>query len=89
MVATTCPFFPDFPEQDQQAPLTLAFQTDTRTPQSVVPVFLIHTLAQPFCSQPSCVCHQNPVAVTALLAAIDQGALVLEEIGDTSKGKQR
>jgi len=59
---------------------TLSFTTDTQTPQTAVPVFLIHTLKQPFCSQPSCACHRNQVAAIALLAAIDQGALTLGEV---------
>jgi hypothetical protein len=66
----------------------LAFTTDTQMSQPIVPVFLIHTLEQPFCSQPACACHQNQVAVTALLAAIDQGALTIEEITTIPKGKQ-
>jgi alcohol dehydrogenase YqhD (iron-dependent ADH family) len=68
---------------------TFSFPTDTQMPQPIVPVFLIHTLEQPFCAQPSCACHQNQVAVTALLTAIDQGALALQEIVNVTEGKQR
>jgi len=67
---------------------TLAFPTDTQMPQPIVPVFLIHTLEQPFCAQPACACHQNHVAVTTLLAAIDQGALTIGQITTIPKGKQ-
>ncbi|HLG65072.1 MAG TPA: hypothetical protein VKY19_24255 [Ktedonosporobacter sp.] len=78
-----------FTTPNTEHPGTLAFPTDTQTPQPIVPVFLIHTLEQPFCSRPSCTCHQNHVAVTTLLAAIDQGALTLGKITGVPEGKQR
>ncbi|HEU5230693.1 MAG TPA: hypothetical protein VFU49_22920 [Ktedonobacteraceae bacterium] len=79
----------DFTTPNTEYSGTLSFPTDTQVPQMIIPVFLIHTLEQPFCSQPSCACHQNHVAVTALLTAIDQGALALGEVTDVTEGKQR
>jgi len=79
----------DFTTPNTASSGTLAFPTDTQTPQPIVPVFLIHTLEQPFCAQPSCACHQNQVTVTTLLAAIDQGALTLGVVGNGTTGKQR
>lgn len=70
MSATTCTLFPDFPEEEQSAPLTLAFQTDTQTPQPVVPIYLVHKLQQPFCGDPGCVCQQHRPHKTALLESV-------------------
>ncbi|HZO72570.1 MAG TPA: hypothetical protein VFB60_10245 [Ktedonobacteraceae bacterium] len=89
MTVQVHPFFSDLPEKVPEYVGTLSFPTDTQTPQPIVPVFFIHTLAQPFCSRPTCACHQNHVTVTALLAAIDQGALSLGAVVTATKGKQR
>ena len=79
MSVELCPFFPD--DENHPAPLTLAFPTDTRMPQEAVPIHLIHSLAQPFCDQPACLCQQQRQEKTVLLARIASGALTLWQEG--------
>jgi hypothetical protein len=76
MSVQACTFFPDFPE-GYQAPLTLAFTTDTQTPQTLVPVFLIHSLEAPFCHNPRCVCQEQRRQKIAMLASIAHGETTL------------
>ncbi|QBD75204.1 hypothetical protein EPA93_04020 [Ktedonosporobacter rubrisoli] len=69
--------FPDFPEEDKQPPLTLAYMTDTSIPQTIVPVFLIHSLKDPFCDNPLCVCQAQRVQKNAMLLSITRGEVNL------------
>ncbi|HEY7416585.1 MAG TPA: hypothetical protein VH593_15445 [Ktedonobacteraceae bacterium] len=80
MSVQLCPFFPD--DENYPAPLTLAFPTDTRMPQAVVPLFLIHNLAQPFCSNPGCICKQQRQQKSDLLSRLVSGELTLRQEGD-------
>ncbi len=57
MDVQNCTFFPDFPGEGEQVPLTLACTSDTSIPHTIVPVFLIHSLKDPFCDNPQCVCQ--------------------------------
>ncbi len=75
----TCTFFPDFPNQDYQPSLTLAFTTDTQTPQAVIPVFLVHRLDAPFCNQPRCVCQEQRMQKIMVLASITRGEVTLHD----------
>jgi hypothetical protein len=77
-----CPFFPD--DENHPAPLTLAFPTDTSTPQAAVSIFLIHSVEHPFCNKPDCICQQQRQEKAALLAGIASGVLILrqEEVSD-------
>jgi hypothetical protein len=89
MSVYACPFFPDFPENHSQAPLTLLFATDTQTPQTIVPVFLVHTLKDPFCENPHCVCQEQRVRKNALLVSITRGEVMFRastRFHDPSKG---
>ena len=67
-----------FPEHNNQSPLTLSQLTDTRTPQSGVPLLFVHNMAQPFCSDPSCLCQRHRTLTQALLTLIAQGSMRLE-----------
>ncbi len=87
MSVQTCPFFPDFPEGYQE-PLTLAITTDTQTPQTVVPVFLIHSLQNPFCNNPRCVCQEQRKQKTSLLASIIRGEITLHHASSFQKEGQ-
>ncbi len=69
--------FPDFPEEGKQQPLTLAYTTDTRIPQTIVPVFLVHSLKDPFCDNPHCVCQAERVRKNAMLLSITRGEVNL------------
>lgn len=69
--------FPDFPDEGRHAPLTLGYMTDTSIPQTIVPVFLIHSLKEPFCDNPHCVCQAQRVQKNALLRSITRGEVNL------------
>jgi hypothetical protein len=77
MSVQVCTFFPDFPGESQQVPLTLAFATDTQTPQTIVPILLIHSLKEPFCDNPHCVCQTERVRKNAVLLSITRGEAIL------------
>lgn len=79
MSATTCTLFPE-PEEKQPAPLTLATQTDTQTPQPVVPIYLVHHIQQPFCSDPHCACQQHRPYKTALLESVRLAEVTIQRI---------
>ena len=80
MSVQLCPFFPD--DERSPAAMTLAFPTDTSTPQEPLPVYFIHSLAQPFCNNPGCLCQQQRQQIAALLAGIASGALTLRQEGE-------
>jgi len=84
MSVQLCPFFPD--DENHPAPLTLAFPTDTSTPQAAVPIHFIHSPAQPFCDQLGCLCQQQRQEKTVLLARIASGELVLHQEGGKQTG---
>ena len=69
--------FPDFPEEGQHTPLTLEYTTDTSIPQTIVPVFLVHSLKDPFCDNPHCVCQAQRVRKNAVLLSITRGEVNL------------
>jgi hypothetical protein len=69
--------FPRRAGRCQQSPLTLAFATDTSTPQPIVPVFLIHSLKEPFCDNPHCVCQVERVRKNMVLLSITRGEVML------------
>lgn len=77
MSVQTCTFFPDYPDRDDYQSLTLAFPTDTQNAQTLVPVFLIHSLQFPFCDNPRCVCQEQRNQKTSLLASIIRGEITL------------
>jgi hypothetical protein len=67
-----------FPEHNDDTPLTLSQPTDTRTPQNGVPILFVHSMEQPFCSDPSCLCQQNRLLTQSLLTLNAQGAIQIE-----------
>lgn len=67
-----------FPEHNNQSPLTLSQPTDTRTPQCGVPILFVHSMQEPFCSDPSCMCQQNRLLTQSLLTLHAQGAIRIE-----------
>ncbi len=69
--------FPDFPEEGKPPPLTLRFATDTSVPQPIVPVFLVHSLSDPFCDNPYCICQVERIRKNALLLSITRGEAIL------------
>lgn len=60
-------------------PVTLAYPTDTAYPQTIVPIYFIHSVAQPFCANSACWCQKNKAQVSPLLQAIQTGTLLLTQ----------
>lgn len=67
MVATTCTFFPER-EDEEQNPLGLAF----------VPIYLVHTIEQPFCSNSHCFCQQQRPRKSDLLGKAKHAELRMQ-----------
>lgn len=67
-----------FPEYNNQSSLTPSQPTDTRAPQSGVPILFVHSMRKPFCSDPSCLCQQNRLLTQSLLTLHAQGAIRIE-----------
>ena len=53
--------------------------TDTASPRTPIPVYYIHSLKAPFCSNPLCRCHWQQREVMRLLGNIVEGNLTLKE----------
>jgi hypothetical protein len=58
--------------------ITIRVSTDTASPQAAVPIYLIHSIAHPFCALPGCWCRSGEAEVSTLLAAIGNGALMVQ-----------
>jgi len=82
-VQGTTPFDPI----QSNAQLTIGFETDTSHPRSVIPIYFVHTLEQPFCSHPLCECHRDQAHIALLVAAIQQGEMTLREAADFADGR--
>lgn len=57
--------------------------TDTVYPQEEIPIYLIHTLQQPFCSHPDCWCRANNQRKIRLLNATQNNELVVYQVTNT------
>lgn len=66
---------------------TVRGNTDTAHPQAAVPIYLVHTLGNPFCPLPGCECHSNQQAIVRLLKQVGDGLLTLREAADFADGK--
>ena len=66
---------------------TLRFPTDTAHPQEIVPIYLIHTMENPFCPVPSCWCHTNQEQIAMLLEHIKAGVMTLQEAASFADGR--
>ena len=77
-----------FNPQDITHSVVLHFSTDTQHPQPVIPVYHLHSLEKPFCSNLCCSCHQSQEQVTHLLQAIQQGELLVQDAVDFTDGKK-
>ena len=53
--------------------------TDTAHPQTIVPIYFIHTIQQPFCSLSGCWCQANKAQITKVLLAVQAGEWLLAE----------
>ena len=67
--------------------LTLHSPTDTTHPQTVIPIYFIHSVARPFCDSPSCWCQHHKANIVPLLKAVQIGTLSLAESTSLHTGK--
>ena len=72
--------------QNQQV-FTLRVESDTAHPQDAVPIYLFHTVDNPFCPLPGCWCHTDQERIAPLLDQIKAGVLTLREAADFTEGK--
>lgn len=68
-------------------PFILRFQTDTSHSQDLVPIYLIHTMDNPFCPLPGCWCHTDQERIAPLLEAVRNGTMTLREAADFAEGR--
>ena len=69
-------------------PPFLPQETDTATPHTPVPIYYMHTLTQPFCSNALCACQRREKSMVRLLRGLIEGLLVLLEAAAlTTPGK--
>lgn len=57
---------------------TVRGNTDTAHAQATVPIYLVHTLEDPFCPLPGCECHIDQKEITRLLEQVNNGSLILQ-----------
>ena len=67
--------------------LALRAARDTAHPQGVVPIYLIHTLENPFCSLPGCWCRIDQARIAPVLEAIKRGEMTLQEAVNLVEGR--
>ena len=60
-------------------PPFLPHETDTATPHTPIPIYYIHTLIQPFCSNSFCICQRREKSMVRLLRGLIEGMLLLLE----------
>jgi hypothetical protein len=53
--------------------------TDTARPQQHIPIYFIHSLEQPFCTNPKCKCQWQQKEVRRLLGSILEGEITLRQ----------
>lgn len=56
--------------------------TDTASPNLPIPIYFIHSLATPFCSNPLCKCQWQQKEVMRLLGHVVEGEMTLREAAD-------
>lgn len=67
--------------------LTLRGSTDTAHPHPTIPIYFIHSIAQPFCHRPGCWCQTSQKAVTRLFSQIDNREMTLQEAATLTTGE--
>lgn len=53
--------------------------SDTTSPNLQVPIYFIHSLRRPFCTNPRCKCQWQQFEVRRLLASTVEGNMTLKE----------
>jgi hypothetical protein len=70
---------PDYLLLDEQR-LTLRQDSDTATPRTPIPIYLIHGGGRPFCENPRCFCQRGKRAAVMLYEQIGMGNLQLAQL---------
>ena len=70
-------------------PRLLPLVTDTARPRQRIPVYYIHSLSQPYCSNVLCRCHSLQQEIKHLLRNIVDGILTLKEAADLIDDKKK
>lgn len=60
--------------------------TDTAAPQATVPLFLIHSVARPFCPDPLCWCQAQRTQLLLFLEALKSGEMTLCQAASFTDG---
>jgi len=60
---------------------------NTAASQHIIPIYIVHTMEKPFCTNPLCACHQNQTQILLLLLALEQDEMTLREASDFVDGK--
>jgi hypothetical protein len=60
----------------------LRYLTDTAHPQTIVPIYFVHSITQPCCSQPGCWCRASQPAIARLFGQISKGELQVRPAAD-------
>ena len=63
-------------------PPLVPIATDRAIPFIPIPIYFIHSLAQPFCKNDRCKCHWQQQQVRRLLGNIIEGEITLREAAD-------
>jgi hypothetical protein len=66
--------------------VTLRTPTDTAHPPQAIPIYLIHSIATPFCQQPECWCQTNKRTAEYVLTALNTGELRLSTAARFAEG---
>ena len=61
-------------------PFTVRQDTDTATPRTPIPIYLMHDGSIPFCENPRCFCQRGKRAVALLYKQIATGKLRLAQL---------
>jgi len=62
--------------QHEQTPIVIPMEDD-----------ILHTQSHPFCSDPSCPCHEDPELLANVAQAVEQGLLTPAEATRLVEGK--
>lgn len=66
---------------------TLRTASDTAYSHEIVPIYLIHTIENPFCPAPSCWCHRDQERIARLLEHVESSEMTLREAADFADGR--
>jgi hypothetical protein len=62
---------------EEEYPLYLRQETDTHHPRTPIPIFYIHDLPTPFCTNPLCFCQRSKQDAAKLLGGSGEGTFLL------------